>query len=261
MITVRGAMSDFVKVLDFGLVKKMNPGDVQTAPIAGFTPPSLTAASHLASTVRTIVDGPQSQRRDDTLEGQFMGTAGYASPEAVVGGTTDSRSDIYAVGAIWFALLTGRPAFDEPGASAIFAAQLREQPARRPSSLVDGVPPEVDDLIMRCLARDPGQRPQSIDHLLAVLLRDDLPRWSADSADLWWRDRSTLVRNAARNPHGEPTTRRSSVVWKQTAPQRGGREARGDRDGRTGDRDGRTGDREGHTAGGDGRTGDRSASA
>jgi serine/threonine protein kinase/CHASE1-domain containing sensor protein len=217
MITSRGGAFDFVKVLDFGLVKKMDPADGKRAVDAGTsgTTGSVTDASRLASTVRTAVDRPQPPRHDDTLEGHFLGTAGYASPEAVVGGVTDARSDLYAVGAVWFSLITGKPAFDDGTAMAIFAAQLREQPPR-PSSLVAGVPPVIDDLVSRCLHRDPGQRPQSVDEVLTALSAEHLPQWSPKEADAWWRDRADAVRTAVRS-HREDATRRTpaGTEWRR----------------------------------------------
>jgi serine/threonine protein kinase len=197
-------------VLDFGLVKQMDPGDLPAAELDLGTVSSaaLTAASRLASTMRTVVDRPAPVHalREDTLEGRFLGTAGYASPEAVVGGTTDARSDLYAVGAIGYALVTGRPAFDDSRTTAIFAAQLREQ-APRPSAVVPGVPAALDDLLCRCLARDPGRRPQSADEVLAALAHPSLPEWTALDAEAWWQERAAEVRIAQgpRSAPGRPT--------------------------------------------------------
>jgi serine/threonine protein kinase/CHASE1-domain containing sensor protein len=209
MLTSRGAMRDFVKVLDFGLVKQMEPGDLplDVLELGAVASSALTAASRLASTVRTVVDRPAPVHalREDTLEGRFLGTAGYASPEAVVGGTTDARSDLYAVGAIGYALVTGRPAFDDNRTTAIFAAQLRDH-APRPSTVVPGVPAALDDLLCRCLARDPGRRPQSADELLTALDHPSLPEWTALDAEAWWHDRAAEVRIAAAgHVPGRPT--------------------------------------------------------
>jgi CHASE1-domain containing sensor protein len=207
MLTTRGALRDFVKVLDFGLVKQMNPDDLplDLVDVGSVSPVALTAASRLASTVRTAVERPSPVHplRDDTIEGRFLGTAGYASPEAVVGGTTDARSDLYAVGAIGYALITGRPAFDDSRTTAIFAAQLRDH-APRPSTVAPGVPTVLDDLICRCLARDPGRRPQSADEVLAALAHPSLPEWTGLDAEAWWHDRATEVRMAAASAHAAP---------------------------------------------------------
>jgi serine/threonine protein kinase len=198
-----------VKVLDFGLVKQMNPDDLplDVVDLGAMSSGALTAASRLASTVRTVVERPAPVHalREDTLEGRFLGTAGYASPEAVVGGTTDARSDLYAVGAIGYALVTGRPAFDDNRTTAIFAAQLRDH-APRPSTVVPGVPTALDDLICRCLARDPGRRPQSADDVLEALAHPSLPGWSGLDAEAWWHDRAAEVRMAgAHAAPGRPT--------------------------------------------------------
>jgi tRNA A-37 threonylcarbamoyl transferase component Bud32 len=87
-----------------------------------------------------------------------IGTPMYMSPEQCRGaGQVDQRSDVYSMGCMLFALITGRPPFDAPGVGDIIAMHLRE-PAPLASSLVPSVPKEVDALIARCLAKDPNQR-------------------------------------------------------------------------------------------------------
>jgi hypothetical protein len=87
-----------------------------------------------------------------------MGTPTYMSPEQCRGaGQVDHRSDVYAMGCMLFALLTGRPPFDAEGVGEIIAMHLREPPPA-PSSLRPGVSAAVDQLVLRCLAKDPAQR-------------------------------------------------------------------------------------------------------
>jgi eukaryotic-like serine/threonine-protein kinase len=87
-----------------------------------------------------------------------FGTLEYVAPEQVRGGPVDARSDVYSLGALLFLMLTGRPPFTGDAAS-VMHAHLHSEPPR-PSALAPAVPPELDDLVARCLAKDPARRPQ-----------------------------------------------------------------------------------------------------
>jgi ABC-type phosphate transport system substrate-binding protein len=88
----------------------------------------------------------------------MMGTPTYMSPEQCRGaGYVDQRSDVYALGCVLFTLTIGRPPFLAEGAGEIIAMHLRE-PAPTPSQLRPGIPPELDQLVLRCLAKDPAHR-------------------------------------------------------------------------------------------------------
>jgi serine/threonine-protein kinase len=92
-----------------------------------------------------------------TQTGAVLGTPVYMSPEQCNGAARiDHRADIYSLGCVLFHLLTGRPPFDLPGLGAIISAHLRE-PAPAPSSFVP-LPPEIDELVLRCLAKPPDGR-------------------------------------------------------------------------------------------------------
>ncbi len=93
-----------------------------------------------------------------TQTSAVMGTPTYMSPEQCRGaGHVDQRSDVYALGCVLFALLCGRPPFNADGIGEIIAMHLRE-PAPAPSSLRAEIPAEVDQIVMRCLHKDPMQR-------------------------------------------------------------------------------------------------------
>jgi serine/threonine-protein kinase len=95
----------------------------------------------------------------------IMGTPMYMSPEQCRGaGAVDARSDVYALGCVLFHLIVGRTPFDGEGVGEIIASHLREPPPV-PSQLVPGLPPELDQLILRCLAKHPDQRFQSANEL------------------------------------------------------------------------------------------------
>jgi hypothetical protein len=93
-----------------------------------------------------------------TQTSAVMGTPVYMSPEQCRGaGGVDQRSDVYALGCVLFTLIVGRPPFDSAGVGEIIAMHLRE-PAPVPSTMRPGIPAEVDQLILQCLAKDPAER-------------------------------------------------------------------------------------------------------
>jgi eukaryotic-like serine/threonine-protein kinase len=87
-----------------------------------------------------------------------IGTASYMSPERVLGGPGDERSDIYAIGCLLYTLLTGRPPFTGDSAIAVMHQQVNAQP--RPLAKAGArVPPGLDRLVTKMLAKDPAERP------------------------------------------------------------------------------------------------------
>ena len=127
-----------VKVLDFGLAKSADPTS-GPHPDAGVSP-TLTA--------------------DVTAAGTIMGTAAYMAPEQARGKAVDRRADIWAFGAVFFEMLTGRRAFPGETASDTLAAILRAEPDW--SALPPALPPSLRTVLHRCLDRDPKQRLQAI---------------------------------------------------------------------------------------------------
>ncbi|WP_315099012.1 serine/threonine-protein kinase, partial [uncultured Cellulomonas sp.] len=90
----------------------------------------------------------------------------YAAPEVATGAGGDARSDVYSAGALLFHLVTGRPPFDDADPQRVLAAQVSQEPAR-PGTLVPGLPPEVDRMVARALAKDPARRFRSAADLRA----------------------------------------------------------------------------------------------
>jgi eukaryotic-like serine/threonine-protein kinase len=146
-IMLMSGASGHVKLLDFGLAK------------LGAVEPDLAAS--------------ESPSRNLTARGVVAGTPRYMAPEQVEARATDPRSDIFALGAVLYEMLAGRPAFDGASTAAIIAAVLRHDPDPL-STTRPNVPPALDRLIKRCLAKDPEQRWQSADDLASEL------RWIAE---------------------------------------------------------------------------------
>jgi eukaryotic-like serine/threonine-protein kinase len=120
------------KILDFGLAK-LNEGLDQNATV-----------THLGTTPPT---GP----------GFVLGTAGYMAPEQVRGEAADHRADIFAFGAVFYEMLSGRPAFGGDSTVERMTAILKDDP---PALLAD-IPPHLDRVVHRCLEKSPSQRFQS----------------------------------------------------------------------------------------------------
>jgi serine/threonine protein kinase/tetratricopeptide (TPR) repeat protein len=91
------------------------------------------------------------------IAGSVVGTAQYMAPEQVCGELVDARADLYALGCILYELLTGRPPFTGRSRSELLSRHLLSDP-RRPSELVEGVPAELDELVLRLLAKPRRER-------------------------------------------------------------------------------------------------------
>ncbi len=148
----RGGMPDIAKVLDFGLVKN---------------------TTDTTSSTQVI-----------------LGTPGYVAPEHLLDPAAVGPSvDLYALGAVGYFLLTGRPVFDGKTSLEVVVKHVKETP-RKPSELATLLIPEgLEALIMKCLAKTPGERPASA-AVLAETLRA-LPAstdWTELEARRWWRD-------------------------------------------------------------------------
>ena len=108
---------------------------------------------------------------DMTLTGSIMGTAQYLSPEQAQGYMVSGASDLYSIGVILYELLTGVVPFDGETAVAIAFKQVSAQP-RPPSEVNPAVPPALDAVVLRALAKDPAQRYADADEFIAALVRE-----------------------------------------------------------------------------------------
>jgi serine/threonine-protein kinase len=166
-----GTAHDFVKVLDFGLVKAARPVDSQ---------PQLTG------------------------EGIAAGTPAYMAPEmALEKADVDERADIYSVGCVAYWLLTGQQVFeaDSPVATIVEHVQSAPVPPSQRTELE--IPAALDELVMACLEKDPADRPQSAGAIIERLCSCvDGDAWDAGAAEDWWRVH--LPEHVARMPELPP---------------------------------------------------------
>jgi len=158
----RGGNYDVVKVVDFGIVKDIGTrGDVQL-----------------------------------TQAGAFSGTPLYIAPETIrAAEQVDARVDVYALGAVAYYMLSGRPIFDDTLAAVdILTRQMTEMPPP-PSSIVEvPVPADLEELVMRCLAKDPDARPAGTAAMLDELdALEDAGAWGPREARKWWAIHTELA--------------------------------------------------------------------
>ncbi|WP_016906251.1 protein kinase domain-containing protein [Streptomyces xiaopingdaonensis] len=102
-----------------------------------------------------------------TQTGMVMGTPQYLSPEQALGKTVDTRSDLYATGCLLYELLTMRPPFTGETPLSVVYQHVQDDP-QLPSEVSDAVPPELDGLVMRALAKEPDDRFQTAEEMRAL---------------------------------------------------------------------------------------------
>ena len=157
-----GEDCDFVKVLDFGIVKAIqdpdNPGGA----------PTLTAL---------------------TAEHVVRGTPAFIAPEQALGGRpVDHRADIYGTGCLTYWLLTGQLVFTGDTAMQLITQHAHAKPEPPSARTRLPIPEELDSIVLACLAKDPADRPQTASELARRL--DALPvqgEWTPELARAWWR--------------------------------------------------------------------------
>jgi len=150
--------------------------------------------------------------------GLLIGTVAYLAPEQVEHGRADTRTDVYAAGILLFELLTGSPPYtSESPMSVVFRHVLEDVPP--PSSLVEGVPAALDELVVSATRRDPSARPVDAGAFLAELraVRADLGPDSGDQGVVR-RTQPTLVVPRGAVASSAPLapqrdTRRRTVLW------------------------------------------------
>ncbi len=99
-----------------------------------------------------------------TMEGGFVGTPGYMSPEASLHKQVDKRADIYSFGVVLYEMITGQPPFTADSVEALFASQLNDV-MPDPRQIIPDLPVEFVELLQRCLAANPDDRYSSVKEL------------------------------------------------------------------------------------------------
>src|SRR6185436_15886272 len=105
-----------------------------------------------------------------TVPGQMaLGTPAYMSPEMALGETVDARTDIYALGCVAYFLLTGELVFGGENTVNLIAKHLKSEPVPPSQRTTQPIPSALERLIMKTLAKDPANRPQSAKELAEAL--------------------------------------------------------------------------------------------
>jgi eukaryotic-like serine/threonine-protein kinase len=181
----RAGIHDVVKVLDFGLVKELGTDSAATT------------------------------------EASLTGTPLYLAPESITApGSVDGRSDLYAVGGVAYWLLTGTHVFEGQTVVEVCSHHLHTAPERPSARLGAPVPHELEEIVLRCLAKDPAARypdAEALGHALDAC--DAADEWSDDLAAEWWRAHRAEA-DAAR-PKIARTSRMPQTIAVDLAGRRG----------------------------------------
>jgi serine/threonine-protein kinase len=156
ILTERGGEPDVAKVVDFGLVKPLEPD----------------------SAAMTV-----------SMPNVLTGTPLYISPEAMnAPDLADPRSDLYALGAVGYFLLTGHPPFEGTTVYEVIGHHLHSTPVPPSEKTMKAVPPDLEAVILQCLCKKPEERPADARALREALERSTMaPRWTPEDAAAWWR--------------------------------------------------------------------------
>ncbi len=152
----RGGVPDCVKVLDFGLVHEYRAGN--------------------------------HERLNENGERVVEGTPWFTPPEAILQtAPVDPRSDVYALGALGYFLLTGQYIFDAETAGEIHEKQLASAPIPPRQRTANPISPEIEEILLCCLEKDPARRPQTAGELRNRLLASPAAaEWTLESRTAWW---------------------------------------------------------------------------
>jgi len=157
LLTSRSANVDYVKVVDFGLVKiaQQAPDDVKLSRV-----------------------------------GEMHGTPAYMSPEEATGdGEVEPRSDLYSLGCVAYYLLTGKLLFDESSSIKMALAHATREPIAPSRVARQNIPPALERLILACLAKKPEDRPESAAAVAREIAQAALASsWTPERALSWWRE-------------------------------------------------------------------------
>lgn len=167
VLTERRDEPDVVKVVDFGLVKTLEPGTGQ---------PGITRVNSITGTPL------------------YLAPEAISSPESV-----DARADLYALGAVAYFILSGHHVFEADTVLEVLSKHMFEEPTPPSDRLGRPISADLERLVLACLAKDKNARPASAAALRAGLLAcEDAARYDVEAARVWWRERGSKLRTTTR---------------------------------------------------------------
>jgi serine/threonine protein kinase len=173
---------DFVKVLDFGLAK-------------------------------SVVRAERLEMSQLTVEGVATGTPGYIAPEVALGDAeVDARADLYALGCVAYVLLTGTLVFPDPNPLSMTLKHVQAAPDPPSLRTELAIPPDLERIILHCLAKNPSDRPSSAAELEEMLGTCGAADWTERDAATWWE--LHLPRSSSLRSFAQASPRTPPVVQK-----------------------------------------------
>lgn len=124
--------------------------------------------------IAKLIELPSPSEQKLTQTGSFIGSPAFMSPEQCSSAIVDSRSDIYSLGCLMYEALSGRTPFTADNLFAMTSAHLRDEPAALYTVAKQEIPQAINDIVMRCLDKDPDQRPQSAAEIADSISQADL---------------------------------------------------------------------------------------
>ena len=126
-----------------------------------------------------------------TAPGTTLGTPGYMAPEQIYGLPVTPATDLYALGCVAYWLLAGATPFESASVGEMIRMHAQAPPPPLSSRARQPIPAPLEELVMRCLAKDPADRPETADRLDAELASVDSVPWTAADARAWWAEHLT----------------------------------------------------------------------
>lgn len=165
-VSRKGRTVDYLKVLDFGLVKR-----------------SGAAEESLGASIAESMLGT-----NQSVAGELVGTPAFMAPESILGqAVVDHRADIYALGCVAYWMLTASLVFDEASTLAVLTGHLAKRPVPPSLRVARAIEPELERIVMSCLQKEPDQRPDSAEAVRAALAEIEFQApWTRERALAWW---------------------------------------------------------------------------
>jgi serine/threonine protein kinase len=168
--------------------------------------------------VQTPFSGDEASRVTQT--GSVVGTPDFMSPEQVTGEEIDCRSDVFSLGAVAYFLLTGQLPFEGNNPLSVMYARVKE-PVRPPTHHRPDLPPDLERVVLRCLAREPASRftdTKALDKALAECTAAS--EWDEERAQIWWE------KPPAASPHADSSGTQSTQLLVHPTPLDAGASSR-----------------------------------